>query len=80
MKFFSLHKTTFFVATHTGDQFNFIATQPKFKRNLPKDGEFKTQPIEKKLIWSEQVWQNQQIPTSSFPLPPLPPPTMRTYC
>ena len=29
MKFFSLHKTTFFVATHTGDQLNFIATQPK---------------------------------------------------
>ena len=25
------------------------------RRNLPKDGEFKTQPIEKKLIWSQQV-------------------------
>ena len=26
---FPSHKTTFFVATHTGDQFNFITTQPK---------------------------------------------------
>ena len=29
MEFFSLHKTTFLVTTHTGDQLNFIATQSK---------------------------------------------------
>ena len=35
MEFFSLHKTTFFVATHTGDQLNFIATQPKSYDSSP---------------------------------------------
>ena len=29
MEFFPTHKTTFFVATHTEDLLNFIATQPK---------------------------------------------------
>ena len=29
LEFFPLHKTTFFVATHTEDLLNFIATQPK---------------------------------------------------
>ena len=35
MEFFSLHKTTFFVATHTGDQLIFIATQPKSSDSSP---------------------------------------------
>ena len=35
MEIFSLHKTTFFVATHTGDQLNFIATQPKSYDSYP---------------------------------------------
>ena len=35
MEFFSLHKTTFLVAAHTGDQLNFIATQPKPSDSSP---------------------------------------------
>ena len=37
MEFFSLHKTTFFVATqmYTGDQLNFIVTQPKSYDSSP---------------------------------------------
>ena len=35
MELFSLHKTTFFVATHTGHQLIFIATQPKSSDSSP---------------------------------------------
>ena len=44
--------------------------------NLPKDGEFKTQPVEKKF----EVNKNSKI--NKFQPPPshFPPPTLRTYC
>ena len=35
MEFFSSHKTTFFVTTHTEDQLNFIATQTKSSDSSP---------------------------------------------
>ena len=66
--------------TKVSRDFKFFINPTSFKkgsesRSLPKDGEFKTQPVERKFEVNKQ--QNQQIPTSSFPLPP---PTLRTYC
>ena len=46
------------------------------RRNLPKDGEFKTQPVQKKF----EVNKNSKINKYQPPPSHFPPPTLRTYC
>ena len=46
------------------------------RRNLPKDGEFKTQPVEKKFEVNKNSKINKFQPPPSHFLPP----TLRTYC
>ena len=52
MEFFSLHKTTFLVAAHTGDQLNFIATQPKPSDSSPLPAQAINDDNHELLTWA----------------------------